>query len=98
VTGLNPMVSGSPETVNAADSAHVQITRLSVPAAWDKIVVLLLAVSIAVNVWCGLQIRQDGMEQRLKEYDLDVYKSEFNSKLADVRVENMKIFLEQCKK
>ena len=99
MSGLNPMVSGSPETISATDQAHVQVTRLNVPASlWDKVIALLLALSIMVNVACWSIIRTEGMQHELKRYDVDVFKGEFMEKLADVRIENTRMFLDQCKK
>jgi hypothetical protein len=70
------------------NSAPVQVTRFTLPKDPREIMVaLLLALSISVNVWCISVIRDAGTEERLKQYNLDWFKThEFSDLKAEVAV------------
>lgn len=70
-----PMVSGSPDTITTGDSAHIQINRFRIPAPRDRWLAFMLAISIAVNVWCAFQIRDNSVEKRLQQYNMDWFRS-----------------------
>lgn len=81
------------------NSAPVQITRFHLPKDAREILIgSLLALSIAVNIWCAMTIRDAGTEQRLQQYNLDWFKThEFSDLKGEVAVQGKLLQLE-CRK
>lgn len=80
------------ESYVSAPNSHVQVVKLDPSDKLDRslrwffpaitIMGLALASSMAVNIYCLNVIRDDGTEQRLKQYNLDWFKSH---EFADLR-------------
>lgn len=84
-----------------AEGANVNVNRFTLlpKDPRELIVAVLLALSIAVNIWCWMAIREDGTEQRLKQYNLDWFKStEFAELKGKVELDEkmISIFGPQC--
>jgi hypothetical protein len=79
------------------NSAPVQVTKFSAPNGRDLFWGALLALSIAVNIWCGWEIRDIGTRKWLHDYDLNQFQ---NGPFRDLQkdVEVSKILLARCDK
>lgn len=87
------------ESVHASETAHVNINRLTVPRDPLSITVaVLLALSIAVNVWCGWTIRDVGTRKWLHDYDLNQFQmGEFRQLQREVDLDHA-LLQQQCKR
>ena len=97
------MQGSATESMHVEANANVNVNRFTLPKDPREIIVaLLLALSITVNVWCLTVIRDSGTEERLKQYNLDWFKThEFSDLKAEVEV-NQKLITAfgptQCKR
>lgn len=75
----------SPDSVSACDSAHVNINRFTIgDKAKERVLTFVLALSILVNAWALFAMRDMGTEQRLKQYNLDWFRTH---EFADLKTE-----------
>lgn len=87
------------ESITAHPSAHVNVNRLTIPRDPLSITVaVLLALSIAVNVWCGWVIRDVGTRKWLHDYDLNQFQmGEFRQLQREVDLDHA-LLQQQCKR
>jgi hypothetical protein len=91
------------ESVHVEANANVNVNRFTLPKDPREIMVaVVLALSIFVNVWCLNVIHEASTEDRLKQYNLDWFKTH---EFADLRGEmevNQKLITafgpQQCKR
>lgn len=85
--------------IHAAENAHVNINRLTVPRDPLSITVaVLLALSLVVNVWCGWVIRDVGTRKWLHDYDLNQFQmGEFRQLQREVDLDHA-LIEQQCKR
>lgn len=88
----------SPDAVKADGSSHVNIVRFSLgEGAKDKILAFFLALSVLVNVAAFFAIRDMGTEERLKQYNLDWFKThEFSELKTEVAIQG-RLLDRKCK-
>lgn len=81
------------------NNAPVQITRFSLPKdPWQLITATILALSIAVNIWCAWIIRDVGTAKWLHDYDLNQFQmGEFRQLQREVDLDHALIG-QQCKR
>ncbi len=101
MTQIHPEHSPN-ETVTAHQGANVNVNRFMLPKdPWQLGTAVLLALSVAVNLWCWMAIREAGTESRLQQYNLDWFKThEFSDLKGEVEVNQKLItaFGPQCKR
>lgn len=87
------------ESITARDSAHVNVNRFTLPRSpWELLVAVILALSVAVNVWCAFTIRDIGTRKWLHDYDLEQFKGhEFAELRNNVEVTKL-LIAAQCNK
>lgn len=87
------------ESVHGAPHGNVNVNRLTVPRDPLSITVaVLLALSIAVNVWCGWIIRDVGTRKWLHDYDLNQFQmGEFRQLQREVDLDHA-LLQQQCKR
>ena len=87
------------ETITAHPNAQVVSNRFSFPKEPRELIyATLLALSIAVNIWCAYTIRDIGTRKWLHDYDLQQFR---DHEFADLRnnVEVTKLLMAtQCGK
>lgn len=83
----------------SGNNAPVQITRFSLPKdPWQLITATILALSIAVNIWCGWIIRDIGTAKWLHDYDLNQFQmGEFRQLQREVDIDHA-LVEQQCKR
>lgn len=90
------------DSVHAAEHANVNVNRFTLPKDPLSIVTAaILALSIAVNVWCGWVIRDIGTRKWLHDYDLNQFQMHEFSQLkeeVDVDHELIQVFGPNCKR
>jgi hypothetical protein len=74
----------SDDSITASESAHVNINRFTVPRdPLSIITATALALSIAVNIWCGWIIRDVGTLKWLHDWDLNQFE---NKEFAELKI------------
>lgn len=80
------------------NNAPVQQVKMAVPSGRDLLWGLLLALSIAVNIWCGWEIRDIGTRKWLHDYDLNQFQmGEFRQLQREVDQDHA-LLSYQCKR
>jgi hypothetical protein len=93
----------SDESIDAHDGGNVASVRLTLPKqARELMIAIVLAGSILMNLWCINVIHEAATEDRLKQYNLDWFKThEFADLKGEVAV-NQKLITafgpQQCKR
>lgn len=78
----------SPESVRAEGAAHVNITKFSFGDKARGLLPAFLALSVIVNIACLFVIRDYGTEERLKQYNLDWFRThEFSDLKAELEIQ-----------
>lgn len=87
------------DSVAASDTAHVNINRIAFPRDPVSIITaVILALSIAVNIWCGWIIRDVGTAKWLHDYDLNQFQmGEFRQLQRQVDLDHA-LLEQQCKR
>lgn len=87
----------SPDESVRHNAGPVQVTKLTTPSGRDLIWGGLLALSIAVNIWCAWEIRDVGTRKWLHDYDLNQFQmGEFRQLQREVDTDHA--LLEQCRR
>lgn len=94
---MSPMHTEHDESVHS-NTAPVQVTRLSAPTGRDLLWGTILALSIAVNIWCAWEIRDIGTRKWLHDYDLNQFQmGEFRQLQRQVDIDHA-LLQQQCRR
>jgi hypothetical protein len=101
MTQIHP-VDSPDRSARASEGSAIAQATITTEKVKGWLLPLVLALSIAGNIWAALVIRDYGTEQRLKQYNLDWFKThEFSDLKAEVEV-NQKLITafgpQQCKR
>lgn len=85
--------------ITAHPGSHVNVNRLAFPKDPVSIITaVILALSIAVNIWCGWIIRDVGTAKWLHDYDLNQFQmGEFRQLQREVDLDHA-LLEQQCKR